>query len=80
MIYKAKSLTGAERRVRQLERNYKRLDELAGRWRKERQLLAMLAADGPCFSNPILVAKAKQMRDEILRVECRLTPEGKPIT
>lgn len=75
--YKAKTLSGAQSRVRDLEKVRAKMEKLLRQYQQERRLLAMLAADGPCFDNPIVVAEAKQMRNNVLRIECRLTPDGK---
>jgi hypothetical protein len=77
--YKAKSLSGAERQVRQLRKIVANLNEIAGRFKQERDRMAMLAADGPCFSNPLVVAETKQLRDKILRESCGLRPDGRSL-
>mgnify|MGYP000644480744 CR=1 FL=1 len=64
--YKAKSKAGAERRVRELIKQVRERDELLDLWARERKLLAMLAADTPQFHNPLVVAEAKLLRDNIL--------------
>jgi len=45
----------------------------------ERRLLAKLAADGPAFYHPPTIHAAKQLRNQILRDECKLNPDGTPI-
>jgi len=65
-LYRAKSITGAQRRVRDLERQVQERDALLERWNKERQLLARLAAKGPAFFNPLEAMYAEKIRDEIL--------------
>lgn len=74
--YKAKSPSYAQARVRQLEKIVARLDSTVNKYRTEARQLAMLAADGPCFTNPLLNYEAKKIRDEILRIELHLNPDG----
>jgi len=74
--YKAKSLPAAQRRIRAHEKLYSRLIEMLGDYTRERRLLAMLAAAGPAFSNPIAAAEATKVRDEILAHECRMKLDG----
>jgi succinate dehydrogenase flavin-adding protein (antitoxin of CptAB toxin-antitoxin module) len=69
MAYVAKTLSGAQARVRQLQRQIREIDKLLGQFAKERVMLAKLAADTPQFYNPIIVAEAKQIRDRILARE-----------
>lgn len=64
--YVAKSLAGAQRRVRELQRQVRDRDALLDQWARERKLLAMLAAETPQFHNPLAVYEAKQIRDMIL--------------
>lgn len=66
MKHKFKSIDGAVRRIRELQRAIQDRDELLNRWSRERQLLAKLAADEPHFFNPLDVAQAKKIRDAIL--------------
>jgi len=72
--YKAKTISGAERRVRRLEGQLNKLtgecvswESMARRVVEERDILALLAADKPMFDNPILVIEAKKLRDRVLR-------------
>lgn len=81
--YRAKSISGAQSFVRRLLRlleQHKGFEQdLIGQRdqaRAERRLMAMLAAEGPCFSSPITVAEAKKVRDQILASECNLNPDG----
>lgn len=67
MSYKAKTLSGAQRRVRDLEKLVEKHKELLTRFDAERKLMARLAADTPQFSNPLMVYEAKKTRDEILK-------------
>lgn len=76
--YTAKSISGAQTRVRQLERLYRELNEIAERYYQERNQLAKLAADGAAFLNPLHVAEAKQTRDRVLK-SLHLNPDGSPI-
>ncbi len=64
--YKAKSLSGAQSRVRQLSKQVAERDQLLERWSYERRMLAKLAAETPQFFNPLVAMEAKQIRDEIL--------------
>lgn len=80
--YKAKSLKGAQRRVRDLTAQVKHLNEVLGVWmertkeyREHCRTLAKLAADGPAFDNPLKIYEAKNLRDTVLR-ECNLKPDG----
>jgi hypothetical protein len=75
MIYKAKTLAGAQARVRQLEKQMDERDALLHRFDRERRLMAMLAAETPQFHNPLLVYEAKQIRDELLRLPRNLPNE-----
>ena len=64
--YKARTIAGATARVRQLEENFHRLDQLAMKYKKERDLLAQLAARTPQFDNPLEAIAAESLRDAIL--------------
>ena len=75
--YKAKTITGAQRRVRELQKQNDDLNELASRLMNERVALAKLAADGPAFFNPLEVMNAKRIRDGIL-ARNGFGPDGKP--
>lgn len=74
MTYKAKTITGAERRVRQLERNLKEAHRVLDRVISERNVLARLAAETPQFSNPLDVREAKAIRNRILSNLRSVTP------
>lgn len=65
--YKAKSLKGAEREVRNLRRQVSDLRELLTQCDAERKVMAMLAAPTPQFNNPLHVAEAELCRDRILK-------------
>jgi hypothetical protein len=78
-LYTARSLPAAKREVRALRKSRRQLTELLDRVYRERNLLAMMAADGPAFRNPLLAAEAKNVRDMVLRQSCRLNPDGSPL-
>ncbi len=73
--YTAKSLSGAQKRVRQLQRQVAERDELLNRWDHERRLLARLASkpNDPIrtqpFLNPLTFLEAEQIRDRILKLQ-----------
>ena len=64
--YKAKSIAGAERRVRELQKRNAKLLEYLDRSDGEVKALAKLAATGPTFFNPTEIWEAEKLRDEIL--------------
>lgn len=64
--YKAKSLKGAQTRVRQLQKQVKQRDDLLDHFDRQRLMLARLAAVTPQFYNPLDVVEAKKIRDSIL--------------
>ncbi len=66
MTYKAKTISGAQQRVRQLERHLTLVTRLLDEAAKDRRLLARLAAKTPQFSNPIDVWRAEKVRDRVL--------------
>ena len=65
--YKAKSLAGAQRRVRQLETQIESWSAVCDQVIKDRNLMAKLAAETPQFFNPLDVMEAKKTRDLILK-------------
>lgn len=65
--YKAKSMAGAQRRVRELEKQVAAWREVAEKFHEERTLLAKLSAETPQFFNPLDVMEAKKIRDSILK-------------
>lgn len=69
--YKAKSLSGAQKRVRQLEKLLATASGLLERYAKERWLLARLAEKNPQFDNPLIAWEAERIRDEILKGPAR---------
>ena len=66
--YKAKSLAGAQRRVRELTLQVSECKRIAG-------ILAKLSAKGPAFFNPLEAMAAEKIRDEILS-RMGLNPDG----
>lgn len=68
MSYKAKTLSGAQRRVRELERLVRKQSELLNKFDHQRKLLAKLSAEPPQFYNPLDVMAAKRICDRILKV------------
>ncbi len=84
--YKAKTITGAQSRVRELENQRRELlrclqeaDARVERLTDERQLLAKLAATGPAFFNPLEAFAAQKLRDSILATECNMASNGDPL-
>lgn len=77
--YKAKTISGAQAYVRMLQKSRSEIVALLERYAVERRMMAMLAADGPAFMNPLEAMAAKVKRDEILRDECHLNPDGSPL-
>jgi hypothetical protein len=73
--YTAKSLAGAQRRVRELEKQIKELDKALGRRMEECKILAKLAAKGPTFFNPLEIWEAEKVRDHELR-NMNMNPDG----
>ena len=73
--YKAKTITGAQARVRLLERQLAECHELLREFDVERKALAKLAANGPAFNSPLEAIHAEQVRDRILR-RMNLNPDG----
>ena len=75
--YKAKSLSGAERKVRDMQKVIDSLKDVIARFDAERVMLAKLAAKGPAFYNPLEAAAAEKIRDELLN-QIGLNPDGSP--
>lgn len=73
MTYKAKTLSGAQARVRCLEKLLRDTRLLLAQFDRERRLLARLSADTPQFSSPLDVWEAQMVRDRILSLP-RVTP------
>ena len=67
MPYKAKTLSGAERRVRQLEKKVEALKASNQELAAERLILAKLSAETPQFYNPFDIISAKEIRNRILK-------------
>lgn len=78
MKHKFKSIDGAVRRIRELEKIVASYGAIVSRLNNERQLLAKLAARGPCFYNPLEAMVAEKLRDDILR-RVQLNPDGTSI-
>jgi hypothetical protein len=81
--HRFKSIEGAVRRIRQLEKIIEQYRDISGDlsadnqiFDQDRKLMARLAADGPCFDNPLIIYEAKCLRDRLLAMQ-RLTPDGK---
>ena len=66
--YKAKTLVGAQSKVRKLVKEVQEMKELLAKMDRERKLMAKLAADTPQFYNPLVVWEAKVVRDFILNL------------
>lgn len=73
--YKAKSIAGAERRVRQLQAQINVMNQILDRWKAERNLLARLAATGQAFFNPLDAMAAEKLRNELL-ASLGMHPDG----
>ena len=67
MTYKAKTLKGAQTRVRQLQKQITACHDLLNRFDYERKMLAKLAAETAQFYNPLDVLEAKRIRDHLLK-------------
>lgn len=76
--YKAKSLSGAQRKVRELLKRLEAYDQVLTRFHTERLILAKLAAKGPAFYNPIEAARAEALRDKLLKQQ-GMNPDGSRI-
>lgn len=74
-MYKAKTLSGAQRRVRELMKQREALNDLIEQLVRERHMLAKLAAKGPAFFNPLEVMEAEQLRDAVLD-RLGMNPDG----
>lgn len=75
MKNKFKSIDGAVRRIRELEKIVESYEGIATRFKNDRNLMAKLAADGPTFYDSFAAMAAKIRRDEILK-EMGLAPDG----
>lgn len=73
--YKPRSISGAIRRIRDLEFQLNQSNKLLEQWKNERILLAKLAATGPAFFNPLEAFAAEKIRDQILASQ-RINPNG----
>lgn len=77
--YRAKTIAGAQEKVRALQRECAELSRKVGQYYADRIALAKLAAEGPCFYNPLDAFAAKHIRDEVLRDCCKMKPDGTPL-
>jgi hypothetical protein len=78
--YRAKTISGAQSRVRMREKQLEEADEKMSRLYDELGLLARLAATGPAFYNPMEVAAAERVRDRVLRNWFDMNADGSLIT
>jgi len=76
--YKAKSLAGAQRRVRELQKQLQERDRYAVIYRSQALLMAKLAAKGPVFYSPLEAMEAETLRDKLLAQQ-GINPDGSPI-
>lgn len=83
--YNPKTIEGAKRRVRELQKQIsdctrwlERQDREIEALKRDRRSLAMLSGIG-CFWNPLDAFSAQALRDRILRDECNMEPNGKPL-
>lgn len=74
-LYKARSIAGAERRVRNLQKLLGFYEAITRQYTHELIMLAKLAATGPAFTNPSEVVAAERLRDELLRRNS-MNPDG----
>jgi len=65
--YKAKTIAGAQKRVRELMRVQANTMRLLDQFAEDRLLFAKLASKEPLFFNPLVVIEAERRRDELLR-------------
>ena len=76
-VRRFKTHAAAEQRLAQVEKKLEQETARVGRYRKQMTMLAKLAADGPCFFNPLHVSEAKALRNDLL-YEAGLRPNGQP--
>ena len=84
-LYTAKTISGAQARVRWLEKRLRNANKTIGdrladirTLKAEARRLAKLAAAGPCFNSPLEAYEAEAIRNRVL-AEIGLTPDGKPL-
>lgn len=73
--YVAKTLTGAQAEVRRLRKQLAETEEMLELLWNDRRMLAMLAAEGPAFFNPLKAMAAKKVRDRVL-ASMNMNPDG----
>ena len=73
--HRYRSIAGAVRRIRELQRQVDYLQEIVRKWEQDRILLAKLAAKGPAFDNPLVAWEAEKVRDAVLSLS-GLNPDG----
>ncbi len=78
MKHRYKSIDGAVRRIRNLEKMIARYEGYCLRYEAELKAVSMMAADGPAFDNSLVAMGAKEIRDRVLREKCGLQPDGQP--
>jgi outer membrane murein-binding lipoprotein Lpp len=64
--YKAKSITGAQTRVRQLSKRVEELAAMVEILAEDRSILARLASKAPHFDRPVQAARAESIRNNVL--------------
>jgi hypothetical protein len=74
--YTAKTISGAQAYARSLIKQVEYITRLLEEAHEDRVACAKLSADGPAFDNPIVIAKAKEWRNKILKMWCKLNPDG----
>ena len=68
----------AEQRLNQVEKKLEQERDRVERHRQNMLLLAKLAADGPCFDNPLNAMEAKALRNDLL-YQAGLRPDGSAV-
>lgn len=76
-VRRFKTHAAAEQRLAQVEEKLEQERDRLERCRQQMLMLAKLAADGPCFFNPLHVAEAKALRNDLL-YQAGLRPNGQP--
>lgn len=60
-----KTIENAEKRIRLLERTIRKYEDICNRMEREKEMLAMLAARAPAFSDASAEAEAKRLLSEV---------------
>lgn len=60
-----KTIENAEKRIRLLERRIQQYESICNRMEREKEMLAMLAARAPSFSDASAEAEAKRLLSEV---------------